>query len=389
MWTMRKVVYYVTGHGYGHATRALGMIAELLVRGACVEIVSAMQPTFFLESICKEHLSRVTTHTRMLDSGALQVDPLTMDVQGTLEAYRVNVHERRDELLDSETAFLIESRPDVVLVDATALACSAARRANIPSILITNFTWDNIYVSMVADSLPASSQGLYDDMLRLIETDVSSASLYLQLPGIMAPPQSFEGRVIKAPLICRSPKLDRETVRRGLLIPLETSVVVYGFGGQARQEGDLVLVDEMLPAGWMCVVLMGQGLELPSSRFIGLGRDVFVPDLLAASDCMLGKLGYGTASECLLTGTPLIYIERKDWPEEQPLQSLMEGHGASIKMPKADFTAGNWQPYLEEAMKLKMRGFTGVSDLRPGREALEELVSLVEKELELGPKGRR
>jgi len=357
------------------------MIEELLERGAYVEIVSAMQPSFFLESIGKEHLSRVTTHTRMLDSGALQIDPLTMDVQGTLEAYRLNVHERRCVLLDSETAFLLESRPDIVLVDATALACSAARRANIPSVLITNFTWLNIYQDMVSDSLPASSQGLYGDMLRLIEIDVSSASLYLQLPGTMPPPQNFEGRVVKAPLLCRSPKLDRETVRRGLSIPLDAPVVVYGFGGQARQEGDVVLVDQMLPAGWFCVVLMGQGLELPSSRFIGLGRDVYVPDLLAASDCMLGKLGYGTASECLLTQTPLIYIERKDWPEERPLQSLMAAHGASINMPKAEFTAGNWHPYLEEAKKLKSKGFTGVCDLRPGREALEELVSLVGNEL--------
>ena len=39
-------------------------------------------------------------------------------------------------------------------------------------------------------------------------------------------------------------------------------------------------------------------------------------DLVVSCDAVLGKCGYGTVTECVVNGTPLLYIPRPGWPEE-------------------------------------------------------------------------
>ena len=72
----------------------------------------------------------------------------------------------------------------------------------------------------------------------------------------------------------------------------------------------------------MCLILgikpeQLDALSLPRSRFIPMSFEYYVPDLIAAVDVVMGKIGYGFVSECIANGTPLIYVPRSDWPEEQ------------------------------------------------------------------------
>lgn len=373
----KTVCYYVTGHGFGHGTRAVGLIEELLSRGITVEIISSLPPEFFLENLaCAECPLSPVIHCRMLDAGALQLDPLRMDVESTLLNYLQNVHQRREELLDLETAYLRERRPDLVLADATALACAAAHSVGIPSALVTNFSWWNIYDEMLPlleqKKSTTWTKTAFREMIDTIATDYNSAEIYFQLPGTMAPPKNYPGKLVAAPLVCRVPKKSRADILSKHGIPDDQHVVVYGFGGQKRDDQQELFRDEMLPPGWVCVVLMGEHLVLPSRRFIGLPQAVYVPDILAAAHVMLGKLGYGTCSECLATGTPLLWVTRHDWPEERPLQLLMEQYGASIQMSTENFAAGNWGPGLAAAMELRNKGID-LGPLQTGRVALKEL----------------
>ena len=47
---------------------------------------------------------------------------------------------------------------------------------------------------------------------------------------------------------------------------------------------------------------------LPDGFFVA-PRDVYMPDLTAVADVLLGKLGYGTVSECVDAQTPFVYGE--------------------------------------------------------------------------------
>jgi L-arabinokinase len=78
-----------------------------------------------------------------------------------------------------------------------------------------------------------------------------------------------------------------------------------------------------------------------------------MPDLILAADCVLGKIGYGFVSECMTCLTPLVYIKRSHWAEEQHLQAYLDTSGLGVHMHLADFEAGDWGSYLAEALALR------------------------------------
>ncbi|KAL0705490.1 hypothetical protein Bca4012_071915 [Brassica carinata] len=92
--------YYVTGHGFGHATR----VVEVL-----------------------------------LDCGAVQADALTVDRLASLEKYVETTVVPRAEILKTEVEWLHSIKTDFVVSDVVPEACRAAADAGIRSVCVTNF----------------------------------------------------------------------------------------------------------------------------------------------------------------------------------------------------------------------------------------------------------
>lgn len=71
-------------------------------------------------------------------------------------------------------------------------------------------------------------------------------------------------------------------------------------------------IPQLLPEGWIavvCGVAKNWGEEdLPENFFVA-PRDVYMPDVTAVGDVLLGKLGYGTCAECVDSCTPFVYGE--------------------------------------------------------------------------------
>lgn len=87
----------------------------------------------------------------------------------------------------------------------------------------------------------------------------------------------------------------REEVLTDLGVPLDSKVCLFNFGGQST---GWELQEEWLPPGWIGLVctMLPVGASIPKN-FIKPDRDAYIPDLINASDVLLGKLGYGTTSE--------------------------------------------------------------------------------------------
>ena len=119
-------VYYVTGHGFGHATRVVQVTSELIAAGHTVHVVSAAPSSIWLQTIdCPERL-----HFRkvLLDTGAIQSDALTVDRMQSLLEYE-RIYQRSEEIIEGEAAFLRGVGADLVVVDIPPMACTAAARA--------------------------------------------------------------------------------------------------------------------------------------------------------------------------------------------------------------------------------------------------------------------
>ena len=239
-----------------------------------------------------------------------------------------------------EVEYLRTHKPNAVLVDATALACSAAKEVGIPCVIVSNFTWEYIYKSMNTE-LSKKDELINEKFIGMIErctTDYCNATHYLQLPGCCDIPTGYIlENVVRSPMMCRLAKCTRDEMRRKYNIPVDAKVVVFGFGGQSFK-GHKIHADNLpVEQDWYCLVLnCEKDASFVSDKFIPVDRDVYVPDILAGADVMLGKIGYGTVSECLSSLVPLIYVPRIGWPEERPLAQLMESYCSILEMPRKD-----------------------------------------------------
>ncbi|KAG6919206.1 hypothetical protein DXG01_008504 [Tephrocybe rancida] len=87
---------------------------------------------------------------------------------------------------------------------------------------------------------------------------------------------------------------------------------------------------------------------LPDGFYVA-PRDVYMPDLTAVGDALLGKLGYGTVSECVDACTPFVYVSRPLFIEEHGLRLLLDREGVGIELSRQSYEAGDWAVAVEEA----------------------------------------
>ncbi|KAI0707127.1 hypothetical protein C8Q76DRAFT_629102 [Earliella scabrosa] len=127
------------------------------------------------------------------------------------------------------------------------------------------------------------------------------------------------------------------------------------------------------------------GEALPDGFFVA-PREVYMPDLTAAADALLGKLGYGTVSECVDACTPFVYVPRPLFVEEHGLRLFLEREGVGVELERVKYEVGEWAEAVEEAWvrgreakgRKRSEGETG-RRREEGREMARYVVDWVER----------
>ncbi|KAF5754009.1 putative L-arabinokinase [Helianthus annuus] len=331
--------YYVTGHGFGHATRVVEVVRHLILAGHDVHVVTGAPDFVFTTEI---QSPRLFLRKLVLDCGAVQADALTVDRLASLEKYSETAVAPRASILATEVKWLNSIKADLVVSDVVAVACRAAADAGIRSVCVTNFSWDFIYAEYVM-----AAGYHHRSIVWQIAEDYSHCEFLIRLPGY-TPMPAFRD-VIDVPLVVRRLHKSRKEVRSEMGISEDVKLVILNFGGQPA---GWKLKEEYLPPGWLCLVCGASEQELPPN-FIKLPKDVYTPDVMAASDCMLGKIGYGTVSEALAYKLPFVFVRRDYFNEEPFLRNMLEFYQGGVEMIRRDLLTGHWIPYLERATSLK------------------------------------
>ncbi|KAH6804492.1 arabinose kinase [Perilla frutescens var. frutescens] len=332
--------YYVTGHGFGHATRVVEVARHLILAGHDVHVVTGAPDYVFSTEI---QSPRLFLRKVLLDCGAVQADALTVDRLASLEKYSETAVVPRETILATEVEWLKSIKADLVVSDVVPVACRAAADAGIRSVCVTNFSWDFIYAEYVM-----AAGHHHRSIVWQIAEDYSHCEFLIRLPGYCPMPAFRDA--IDVPLVVRRLHKSREEVRKELGIGEDVKTVILNFGGQPS---GWTLKKEFLPSGWLCLVCgASESLDLPPN-FVKLAKDEYTPDVIAASDCMLGKIGYGTVSEALAYKIPFVFVRRDYFNEEPFLRNMLEFYQAGVEMIRRDLLTGHWGPYLERAISLK------------------------------------
>jgi L-arabinokinase len=325
---VKKIRYYISGHGLGHASRACQIINTLRLRhpDVAVEVVSDAHPWFFAGFLDPS----VPVRRRRLDVGVLQRDSLVMREEETFLAYR-RLLAGRETILSEEASSLREAGVTLVAADIPPLAFAAAERAGLPSVGIGNFSWDWIYEAM-APRNPGCA-----DVVRSIRRDYGRADLLLRLP-FHAPFAAFE-RIEDIPLVARRAAGEPGEVRRLLRIPPGLKVGLISFGGFGLKEFDFSSLAEI--PGWFFLAEEIPAADSANLRIIDPGRIPY-PDLVRAADAVITKPGYGIVSECIANETAVLYTSRGPFPEEPLLVDGLRRYCRVREIGNGRLRKGKW-----------------------------------------------
>ncbi len=330
---MAALAYYVSGHGYGHATRTCAIVDSLTRRApqTTVHVVTDAPVSIF-----RDVADRISLHPRPIDVGLVQRDAVEPDLVATgarLREYLGSLDRRADD----EARFLREVRAGVAVVDVAPLGFLAAGRAGIPALGVANFAWDWIYEPYRAadPAFPAAIERFREIYGR--------AALLLRLP--FAPGMDAFPRREDAPLVVRLARRPAAETRAALgLAGDPRPIVLVSFGGFGLPDLEVEALAAMDDVRF--VAFGPPDRPGPANVTFVQGDAHHHPDLVAAARVVVSKPGYGAVAEAIAHGTAFLYAPRPDFPEYPYLVRGLEAHVASAPIPLADLRAGHWAERL-------------------------------------------
>jgi hypothetical protein len=274
--------------------------------------------------------------------GLAQATALVEDLDATLD--RLEQFLPFDpHLIEAWAGWLHQLDCTLVMCDIAPLGLAVAHAAGLPSVLIENFTWDWIYAAYL------DRQPRFGRYLEPLREAFALAQHRLQTDPLCE--TSPRANACLAP-IARQPRQDRAATRAALGLRDEERMVLVTLGGTGsaaavgpagETEPHIVYV---FPGGADMVRREGQHLLLP------LQSSFFHPDLIAASDAIVGKTGYSTVAETYHAGVPFGFVSRAMFRESPIMAGFVLAHMPGLEIPRAAFETGNWGAYVKTLLDL-------------------------------------
>ncbi len=134
-----SIAWFISSHGFGHAARSCAIMAAWRRQNPQLHFhLYTQTPRWFFDEALQDGF---TYHTWQSDVGLVQTTPMTQNLPLTrqqLTAFLQQIQTDQVQLAGQLTRLGIK----LVVADVSPLGILSARRADIPSVLIENFTWD-------------------------------------------------------------------------------------------------------------------------------------------------------------------------------------------------------------------------------------------------------
>ena len=335
------VVFFISGHGFGHASREVEIIHALAARRPDVRIVirSAVSPSLLHRTL------KVPFELRPgpCDTGIVQASSVSHDDEATVRE-AIAFYERFDERIIEEVQRLAHDEVALVVSDAAPMGCEVASRLGVPGIVISNFTWDWIYETH--PGMSAAAPWIVPRIRRAYEL----ATQALELP--FAGGLEIFAKVTRLPLVARRPTRSRQETRAYFSIAPGKPAALLSFGGYGLPDLDLTAIDAR--GAWTFVTTdrsssggpanIDDVLYVEERAFIDSGFRY--EDLVASVDAVVTKPGYGIIAECIVSGTAMLYTSRGDFREYDLLVREMPRYLRARFISQPDLFAGKFQAGL-------------------------------------------
>ncbi|QEH36057.1 MurG-like transferase [Aquisphaera giovannonii] len=334
-----RLAFYVTSHGFGHLNRAVAVINKVPAK---VPVVIRSHPDLFPH--WQERLTReAELSAHVSDSGAINPpgDSTATDGPATLDA-AARVYAEAIARLDDDARWLAEHEVAAILCDAPALPLLAAQRAAIPGACLVNFTWADIYEPYARE---AGGEAL--ELVAALRRAYRSATTVFRCEPALA--MSWLPRQVNVGIVA-NPARDRRRELRKLLGLGTREKLVYFYVGRYGQDGlDWERLERCGDRGVHFVGYHGAPVGPLRNLHVIPAHDWRGSDLIFATDALVAKAGYGTVSEAMAYGRPMIYPPRRGFSEFRALDRSLRAWGGGIPVSSRDFSAFRLEDALDRA----------------------------------------
>lgn len=292
----------------------------------------------------KSRLSVDFTHRHeAADMGLVMQDALRVDVRASLQAYR-DFHAAWDLRVAAEADRLRHAGIQGVLSNVAYLPLAAAQRAGIPALAFCSLNWWDI-----ATHYLGHVHGM-TEILGQIASAYAEARAFLRLTPSL--PMAWLGNGEDMPPLATLGQARPQQLHSKLGLAPATRLVVLGFGGVAYQgSGCLPRLENivwLVPDTWP---------QQGRSDVVGFREtDLSFPDMLASSDALISKPGYGSFVEAGGLGLPVLYLDRPDWPETPWLHRWLAGHGRLARLDEPELFSSAVGVRLERLWREPAKG---------------------------------
>ncbi len=310
-----------------------------LAKKATLFVKTEIPPSFF-----KDYLGDfVQIIPQQTDSGCAQKNFSDIDEETTFQNFQ-KFMESHDQTLDSEVNWLKQESIDLIISDAPPLPIEAAYRANIPSLLITNFTWHDIYSEFsLADK--------YSDLIDIIRDEYAKTTLQIlpqcHIVNKVTPNKKESGFI----------GLDGENIRdrlaRELSLDFEGKTAVFIYLGKLDSS---FLKWENLSDIKNCLFFTRDEVPKKVRNLFALDSSYEYRDLIATSDVVCTKAGYSTLATAFRAGIPIFSSDRQNFSEVKAVKKFLNDNAVGLILDNERFFSCDWEETIKKTRALSVKG---------------------------------
>jgi hypothetical protein len=336
----RHVLADVSGHGFGHLAQVAPVLNAL--RHRLPDLRLTVRCELAADLVRSRVAGPVQVVKATVDMGLAMHSALDVDARTSVRRY-AEFHTGWTSRVAAAAANMATLRPDLVLADVPYLSLEAAARLSVPAVALCSLNWADIY-ERYAREAPEQAR-----ITAEIRSAYRRATHFLQ-PCPSMPMVDLPQRRPVGPIAALGRNRRSEVEARVGLVPGDRLVLV-GLGGI---ETRLPVETWPMAPGTHWVVPAAWGVCRADVVVIeALGMPFL--DVLASSDVLLTKTGYGSFVEAACNGVRVLHVPRPDWPEEPYLASWLGAHGVSRPVDRSVLDSGELQAPLEALLESPAR----------------------------------
>lgn len=292
--------FYISSHGFGHMTRCLGIIENILkTNDYNLYIACNKKQSDFARIYLAKHKDRIIYKDLVTDIGlvnkqnSLEVDKYLLDQQ--LLEFTLSW----ENVVNDEYTFLKDLNVKCIVSDISPIGTLVGNKLQLPVVLITNFTWVEQYEYIgIDESIIDKYRQAYSYVTKFIKYD-----LCLPISSINCQ------EIYEVGFTCRD--IDHDRVEK---IKNQYGKSIMVTCGKSANLNTINIKN------FKGTIFTTSGIDITCEgdcNVVNLPIDILdTQNYIAASDIVITKAGWGTIAEAVLGHTNLVLMERPSAKED-------------------------------------------------------------------------